>query len=145
MGIVTVDTESMLVRFVHYTAQEYVSRIQHEKLPEAQKTIVNTCLTYLGFDGIGNSSTLHNDYAFASYASKYWSEHVNDLRKSLDVQEHTLLFLHNERKRQSIERAEAALNRRKIRPQLLIHVLARYRLNRLYDIALGEEAGATKR
>jgi hypothetical protein len=49
LGIVTVDSNSNLIRLVHYTAQEYIERIRETQFPEAQAVIAKSCLTCLGF------------------------------------------------------------------------------------------------
>ncbi|KAJ7511611.1 hypothetical protein B0H11DRAFT_1699814, partial [Mycena galericulata] len=55
-GLVIVDKESSVVRLVHYTAQEYLDKIQAKKFPGAQKEIACTLLTFLTFDGYPDSS-----------------------------------------------------------------------------------------
>ncbi|KAJ7041582.1 ankyrin repeat-containing domain protein, partial [Mycena alexandri] len=55
-GLVIVDKESSVVRFVHYTTQEYLDKIQAEKFPGAQTEITRTLLTVLAFDGFPDLS-----------------------------------------------------------------------------------------
>ncbi|KAF8133575.1 ankyrin repeat-containing domain protein [Mycena galopus ATCC 62051] len=49
-GLVIVDKESLVIRLVHYTTQEYFDKIQVQKFPDAQTEITRTLLTYLAFD-----------------------------------------------------------------------------------------------
>ena len=46
-GLVTVDTQSDVVRLVHYTTQEYFERTSW--FPMAKNDITATCVTYLSF------------------------------------------------------------------------------------------------
>ncbi|KAJ7484413.1 ankyrin repeat-containing domain protein [Mycena latifolia] len=47
-GLVIVDEEE-LVRLIHYTAQDYLDRVQDRELLHAQTEITKACLTYLSF------------------------------------------------------------------------------------------------
>lgn len=53
-GLVTVDMESNVVRFVHYTTDEYFRRIREVRFPIAQTKITETCLTYLSLAELTN-------------------------------------------------------------------------------------------
>ncbi|KAK4695531.1 hypothetical protein P7C71_g2236, partial [Lecanoromycetidae sp. Uapishka_2] len=46
-GLVVIETESQVIRFVHYTTQEYFERIRTDRFPTAAVDIALTCLTYL--------------------------------------------------------------------------------------------------
>ena len=48
LGLAVVDKETSIVRLIHYTLQEYLSR--PGVLPDAHKTLGQTCLTYLNYD-----------------------------------------------------------------------------------------------
>jgi len=48
LGLAVVDKETSTVRLIHYTLQEYLSR--PGILPDAHKTLGQTCLTYLNYD-----------------------------------------------------------------------------------------------
>src|SRR4051812_8597884 len=49
-GLVTVDKESDIIRFVHYSTQEYFERTWQDWFPNAQKDIALTCATYLSYE-----------------------------------------------------------------------------------------------
>jgi ankyrin repeat protein len=46
-GLITIDTESGTVRFVHYTTQEYLQRQREQWLPRGEFEIAKACLYYL--------------------------------------------------------------------------------------------------
>jgi hypothetical protein len=48
-GLVTIDTQSDVVRLVHYTTQEYFEQTQKDWFPNAETDITITCVTYLSF------------------------------------------------------------------------------------------------
>ncbi|KAJ7842548.1 ankyrin repeat-containing domain protein [Mycena olivaceomarginata] len=49
-GLVIMEKHSSLVRLVHFTAQNYLDRIQTEKFPDAHFEITQSLLTYLQFE-----------------------------------------------------------------------------------------------
>ena len=52
-GLVVVNEGTELVRFVHFTTQEYFKGRGARHLPEANKKIAMDCLTYIMFDEVG--------------------------------------------------------------------------------------------
>ena len=109
-GLVTIDEESNIVRFVHYTTQEYFERILPSWIPDAQKDIANVCVTYLSLDIFANAPT-HNPGSWAhstrsedttedsmqnnillAYAAQYWGDHVRDTYDK-DIEPRVLKFL----------------------------------------------------
>lgn len=55
-GLLTVDEEANVIRFVHYTAQEYFGQgAMAEWLPQAEVEIANSCLTYLQIPALYNA------------------------------------------------------------------------------------------
>jgi len=105
-GIVTVERETSIIRWVHYTTQEYFQRIG---LPGAQADIAISCLTYLSYDTFenlcGSYVSLRErelNYPFGWYAAKFWGVHARDVEKMASVQDRALAFLSNEKKRHSM-------------------------------------------
>lgn len=49
-GMIVLQHESMNVKLVHYTAQEYLKQRKMNLFPEAYEEILKICLTYLSFD-----------------------------------------------------------------------------------------------
>jgi len=50
LGLVAVDSGRSIVRLIHYTLQEYLSR--PGALPDAHRTLGQTCLAYLSYDQV---------------------------------------------------------------------------------------------
>jgi len=88
-GLAVVDKETSIVRLIHYTLQEYLSR--PGVLPDTHGTLGQTCLIYLNYDQVrrlpvGNVSNLGN-MPFLEYSSLHWGRHakmeLSDYAKSL--------------------------------------------------------------
>jgi hypothetical protein len=145
LGIVTIDSNSNLIRLVHYTTQKYIERIRETQFPDAQTVIAKTCLACLGFDMFAHAADearsrfnflLHpipslDKYIFSRYALRFWVEHVNDMGKQPDVQDFALRFLTNKRKSDSIRRIS-----RHPDGGILLHTIANYGLMPLFLIVL---------
>jgi ankyrin repeat protein len=78
-GLVAIDTESGIIHLVHYTTHDYLKGLY----PDAEMNIAKTCLTYLGLEIFTDPCTSEmslderlSDFAFSSYAAKYWAEHT---------------------------------------------------------------------
>jgi ankyrin repeat protein len=103
-GIVTIDEEAQVLRFVHYTFQEYFARkFSSTALGDVNIEISRACLTYLLFEEFKNgwcTDDLDMDRRFErnpflQYAAKYWGIHA---RGHPETEDHTqsliLKFLH---------------------------------------------------
>jgi len=88
-GLVTVDSESDIIRLVHDTTQDYFERNQSRWFPSAEKTIAATCITYLSFDIFKGDAfavqtemsdervfMLYFDHPLFLYAAQYWGHHA---------------------------------------------------------------------
>lgn len=87
MGLVTINQYSM-VSLAHVSVKDFLSRSTQSEdwLLLARERIAITCLTYLRFrdfvgDPCGQREDLDSleDYAFLSYALRYWDVHLKDL------------------------------------------------------------------
>ena len=92
LGLVVVDDETMTVRFVHYTLEEYFKRDdQNNKyFPDHNKLAAQICLTYLNFSslttyamsqvghGIRGTSFegMSESFPFLQYASDNWGQYA---------------------------------------------------------------------
>jgi len=79
VGLVAVEASSSIVRLVHFTLQEHLSR--HPTLFHSpHSTIAEACLTYLNFESIKALSPAHDSapstIPFLEYASFYWWGHA---------------------------------------------------------------------
>ncbi|KAF7508365.1 hypothetical protein GJ744_009356 [Endocarpon pusillum] len=98
-GLVTLDEESKIIRFVHYTTQDYFERIQTSWLPHISAYISLTCTTYLSFDAFTSGRASHDkefedrlaQNPFLDYAARYWASHVGRVEDK--VKEVVLTFL----------------------------------------------------
>src|SRR5579862_632469 len=83
-GLVTIDQESNIIRFVHYTAHEYFNRTCMRYFPDAQTTIAKACLTYMSFDVFAKGYCPSDqemdirlqEYPFLQYAAQHWGDHA---------------------------------------------------------------------
>lgn len=80
-GLVTVDEKSDIIRFVHYTTQEYFERTWSTWFPNAQTDITKTYVTYLSFATFETGFSLNEKYFEArlqsnvlyDYATRNWA------------------------------------------------------------------------
>jgi len=92
LGLVVVDKETSIVRLIHYTLQEYLSR--PDVLPDVHGRLGQTCLTYLNYDeikGLPTDGALNlESMPFLEYSSLHWGGHVkiglSDYAKSLALE-----------------------------------------------------------
>ena len=92
LGLVVVDEETSTVRLIHYTLHKYLS--QPGILPNAHKTLAQSCLTYLNFERVkglpANQISVVRDMPFLEYSSLYWGSHakigLSDHAKSLALE-----------------------------------------------------------
>ena len=80
LGLVVLNEETSTVRLLHYTLQEYLS--EPGILPDAHKTLAQTCLTYLNYEHVKKlpSHKLPNlrNMPFLEYSSLYWGSHAKE-------------------------------------------------------------------
>ncbi|KAK6343369.1 hypothetical protein TWF730_010960 [Orbilia blumenaviensis] len=81
-GIVTLEEETSIVRFVHHTAEKYFEFKRQDFFPDAQTDLAKTCLTCLSFPG---SPTGWHEVRFwlaydrfYRYAAQNWGHHARD-------------------------------------------------------------------
>jgi len=78
LGLAVVDSETSTVRLIHYTLQEYLSR--PGVLPNAHRTLGQTCLTYLGYGQVerlpADNVSHVVDMPFLEYSSLHWGRHA---------------------------------------------------------------------
>ncbi|KAI0203100.1 hypothetical protein F4808DRAFT_52007 [Astrocystis sublimbata] len=85
-GLVVIEPESKIVRFVHFTTQEYFEAEKNRPLfAGTDGSIALTCITFLGFDDpfINRDATLpeikdvHEATPFLEYATAYFGKHYH--------------------------------------------------------------------
>lgn len=90
-GLILMDKQSLEVRLVHFTLQNYVQSQTLSMFPEAEIVITQTCLTYMLFkfeDGIfppantpflgfkKSSSSTFEHFPLLNYAVSHWGDHA---------------------------------------------------------------------
>jgi len=93
-SLVIYDESNELVRFAHYSVQEFIGGSLQQKLPPASD-LAKTCLTYLAFDEFETPCTDYESlqdriqqFEFSSYAAQFWAIHVTkgDAERLDDIQ-----------------------------------------------------------
>jgi len=78
LGLAVVDKETSTVRLIHYTLQEYLSGPCI--LPDAHRTLGQTCLTYLSYDQVKRLLAINVStpagMPFLEYSSLHWGRHA---------------------------------------------------------------------
>ncbi|KAJ7453546.1 hypothetical protein B0H11DRAFT_2245368 [Mycena galericulata] len=96
-GLVVLNEEDDIIRFIHYTAQSYFDRVQDRVFPLAQVAITTTCITYLSF-GIFTDThdpwSLFHKHPFLDYAVEYSLIHARGEPESC-IRPSILSFLEN--------------------------------------------------
>lgn len=99
-GLIVVDTESRIIRLIHYTTQEYLKRTQKQWCPSAESRITKTCITYLSFaifkDGACKTDDRFKERLqlnpFYDYAAQNWGHHARD-NDDATLNQHIVTFL----------------------------------------------------
>lgn len=88
-GLATVDFNTKVIRFIHYTAETYFKRaeIRERLLPKAEEEIAKTCILYLSLDDYLEEA-LHPLY---QYASRNWGHHARQYQDVLKDRIYLLL------------------------------------------------------
>jgi hypothetical protein len=105
-GLVTIDEQRGIVRWIHYTTQEYFERMWAQWVPDRQQNIATACLTSLLFcdfasgfsptdESFGKRLTTHTLY---DYAARNWGHHAIEAEISEVLQSAILSLLTNESK-----------------------------------------------
>ena len=85
-GLVTIDTQSNVVRLAHYTTQDYFERTRSRWFPDAETDIAKVCLTYISFTVFDSGCCQTNamlqkrlqDYRLYVYAARNWGHHARE-------------------------------------------------------------------
>ncbi|KAL7938651.1 hypothetical protein V8C35DRAFT_288776 [Trichoderma chlorosporum] len=104
-GLVTIDTESGVIRLAHYTIQEYFDREAVLWLRDAEANITRVCLTYLSFRVFGSGYCETRDefqrrtqlYPLYKYAANCWGLHAREI-STVQMEQLILSFLSSEAK-----------------------------------------------
>ena len=145
-SLVLYEESSGLVRFTHYTVQEFIARHIQQNLPPAID-LAKTCLTYLAFDEFDYVCYDENSmekqiqkYKFSHYAAQFWGFHTRgQAEESPNVQIAIFRLFASQNKRNSILQMETYAKWGDIyfaRDQTLLHVIATNGLATICKLAL---------
>ncbi|KAJ7144576.1 ankyrin repeat-containing domain protein [Mycena epipterygia] len=96
-GLVVLNKGDDIIRLIHYTTQNYLERVQSRLFPHAQTLITTTCITYLSFPILLDSTDnweLRWRHPLLDYAVRYSLIHARGQPES-DIRDTILSFLVN--------------------------------------------------
>jgi hypothetical protein len=98
-GLVIIETESQIVRLVHFTTEEIFRSSPETWFPNADVQISKTCLVYLSFDAFQESNCSAEEmkarvplHPLLYYAVYYWYQHYRE-QHDLETENIALGFL----------------------------------------------------
>ncbi|KAF5125128.1 Ankyrin repeat domain-containing protein 50 [Metarhizium anisopliae] len=97
-GLVAIDEESMAIRLVHYTLQEYLENTQDIWFRNPQAQMALKCVTYLSFSAFEGGRCQFDDelwerlrlHPFYRYAACNWGHHAREAETPYDDVEYFL-------------------------------------------------------
>ncbi|KAK8925489.1 Ankyrin repeat domain-containing protein 50 [Metarhizium anisopliae] len=97
-GLVTIDEESMAIRLVHYTLQEYLENTRDKWFRNPQAQMALKCVTYLSFSAFENGRCQCEEdleerlrlHPFYNYAACNWGRHAREAETPYDDVEYFL-------------------------------------------------------
>ena len=86
-GLVEIDRESLTIRFVHYSLQEYLKTHDHGLFDNGDAEITKVCLRYLSLDSVKALHTKNretfikalDELPFLDYAATEWGYHATNV------------------------------------------------------------------
>ncbi|ERF70990.1 hypothetical protein EPUS_03269 [Endocarpon pusillum Z07020] len=99
-GLVEIDQESLSIRFVHYSLEEYLRSHDHGLFKNGDEEVTKVCLKYLSLDSVKGLHIQNRkkfleslgDLAFLDYAATEWGFHATNVAPQ-DVKDVALPFL----------------------------------------------------
>ena len=95
-GLVIIDKETGIVHFVHYTAQEYFTRVRKSAFPSSPLNVTLTCLTFLLFE----QATKEDMPSLYTYVADHWGHHARDSPETDSLVDMIIEFLDDRPKRE---------------------------------------------
>jgi hypothetical protein len=131
-SLVFYEKTSGLVRFTHYTVQDFIAgNIQQDLLPTFK--LAETCLAYLAYDEFKNlcnhkeATTFVHQYKFSGYAVEFWADHTRGKAEERpEVQTAILKVFQNKNKMDALLRMDSYIRQAVFETsgQTLFHVFA---------------------
>ncbi|KAJ9629189.1 hypothetical protein H2204_008978 [Knufia peltigerae] len=111
-GLVTLDTQSQVIRTVHYTTQTFLESLDNGFLSNPHTLLASCCLSYLqlslfatgsGYDLSGGILSVRQSkwqsgrrkFPFRSYSARFWATHWERSRLDPALQQQVFSFLDN--------------------------------------------------
>ncbi|OQV04600.1 Ankyrin repeat-containing protein [Cladophialophora immunda] len=101
-GLVTIDSESRIIRLVHYTTQSFLESLGDELMPDPHDFLATCCLDYLHLDVFAEGHLVDNSYfrhrqefPFFQYSAKYWHWHILSGSGNIFLKQRAFSFLDN--------------------------------------------------
>ncbi|KIY01474.1 uncharacterized protein Z520_03026 [Fonsecaea multimorphosa CBS 102226] len=96
-GLVTIDSESKIVRLVHYTTQSFLESLGNQLMSDPHDFLASCCLNHLHLDlfaevSIGQDHR-YKDFPFFGYSARYWNWHISAGSGSISLKERAFSFL----------------------------------------------------
>lgn len=95
-GLAVIDKETGIIHFVHYTTQEYFSRVRTSAFPSSPLNVTLTCLTFLLFE----QATKEMMPSLYTYVADHWGHHARDSPETNSLVDMIIDFLDDRPKRE---------------------------------------------
>jgi ankyrin repeat protein len=92
-GLVVVDSESNIVRLVHYTTQSFLESYSDNFMRDPHSFLTITCLNYLHLDDLATHVSDVADYPFLQYSAEYWNLHLSQASSPTHLRQRAFAFL----------------------------------------------------
>ncbi|OAP57551.1 hypothetical protein AYL99_08289 [Fonsecaea erecta] len=99
-GLVTIDSESKIIRLVHYTTQSFLESLGNRLLSDPHDFLASCCLDYLHLDVFARD---HGDwydgpphslqFPFLKYSVQYWNWHLSSGSGDIALRQKVFSFL----------------------------------------------------
>src|SRR5271170_402540 len=140
-GLVTYDDDGKVVRFAHYTVQNFLER--NPEIRDSVPNLAEICLAYLAFEEfeegpLREDVELHQrmeEHKAGSYVSQFWGFHTRgEAERSSSVRATVLSVLSSTRRRDAILQMEGydqsgSVHNSYVQDQTPLHILARVGLS----------------
>ena len=144
-GLITYDSDTKIVRFTHYTVQNYLRGLV--SIVNSDMDLAQTCLTYLSFEifdegPLWDVDALHRrmeQYKAGAYVCQFWAFHIKErAEQSAHVQSAVLSVLSSQNRRDAIVQMESYGQSQHpyVQGQTLLHIVARVGLEQICALVL---------
>ena len=102
-GLVTIERSSKTVRFIHATAHEFISALEHEYMTSADRNIFKACINYMSIKAFATGPSASDEdlnlrlreYPFLTYSAQFWGRHLAKAEDA-ELEKTTLKLLDSE-------------------------------------------------